>query len=90
MIVNVDRPYSRGGVDYVDVRSHIVQSHIKKWKAIELECEGKRMVIPPQRLRSYVKLTNNWFPSKWEGKFQLYSYKWKPETEEEELKRCLI
>jgi len=91
MIVNINRPFIKSGVEYVDVRSYIVQKAVRKHESLIIEIGGQRMIIPPERLKSYQKLTNQKFISQFGGKdYKLFSYKWKPTTEEEELKSWLL
>ena len=91
MIVNRNKITPRQNQLWVDVYSYKVKEAMRKHEALIIEVGGQRMVIPPERLKSYEKLTNQKFISQFGGKdYFLYSYKWKPETEEEELKRCLI
>lgn len=91
MFVRANRPYNKDGKSYVDVRDYIVKKCIKKREALVIDCLGSRTIIPPERLKSYKKLTNQKFSSQYGGQsYYLYSYELNPETKEEEEKRYLL
>jgi len=91
MIKRRNKLTPREGQLYADVYSYLVQKCIKKREELVIDVGDKRMVIPPERLKSYEKLTTQKFVSQFGGKdYYLYSYKWVPQTEEEELKQYLL
>ena len=91
MIKKRNKLTPREGQLYVDVYGYDVQKAIKKREELVIEVGNKRMVVPPERLKSYEKLTTQKFVSQFGGKnYYLYSYRWSPMTEEEEIKRWLI
>jgi len=91
MIKRRNKLTPREGGIFVDIYSYDVQRCIKKNEQLVIEVGEEKMIIPPERLKSYHKLTKEKFISKFGGKdYYLYSYRWKPTTPDDELKMLIL
>jgi len=74
---------------YIDLKDYYVKTAIKNKQNITVSYRGKTMVLTPQDLKEKRLILNKdpiiskVYPDQ---SYYLYSYLWKPQTEEEELK----
>ena len=91
MIINRTKLIRIGDKQFIDVYDYHVKSCKKKKKPLIIDVNGERMFIPYNKLSDYKEITPQVFKSKFGGQdYRLYTYEWKPESQEDEEKRMLL